>query len=246
MECGHPRELLDAYLDAELDAAGSLDVERHLRECTACSAIVTRHRALREALRAPELYRPAPAGLRARLESKRAAPRSRFAAWPALLGAIAAGLLLTLSVGYGLGRWSGNGDSRVEQEVAAAHVRSLQAEHLVDVASSDRHTVKPWFAGKIDFAPIVADFAGQGFALVGGRLDYLDGRPAAALVFKRREHLVNVFLQPRRDGASSAPRALERQGFHLLHGVVGGFDCWLISDTNAADLRELLGLLGST
>ena len=177
-----------------------------------------------------------------RLESKPAGTlRSRFAAWPRQLGAIAAGLLLTLSVGYGLGRWSGNGDSRIEQEVAAAHVRSLQADHLVDVASSDRHTVKPWFAGKIDFAPIVADFAGQGFALVGGRLDYLDGRPAAALVFKRREHLVNVFLQPRRDGDAPTPHASEQHGFHLLHAVVGGFDCWFRYERCPRELRYLLG-----
>ncbi|HEX3315190.1 MAG TPA: hypothetical protein VHR72_09890, partial [Gemmataceae bacterium] len=161
------------------------------------------------------------------------------------IGALAAGLLLALAAGFGLGRWSGIGDGRVEQEVVAAHVRSLQADHLVDVASSDRHTVKPWFAGKVDFAPIVADFAKEGFTLVGGRLDYLDGRPSAALVFKRREHTINVFLQPRRDGTSYTPRASERQGFHLLHAVVDGFDCWLISDIGDADLRELLHLVGS-
>ena len=245
MDCGHPRELLHAYLDAELDAAGSLDVERHLAECAACSAIVARHRALREALRASDLHRPAPAALRARVESKIGARRSRFAAWPRQLAALAAGLLIALAAGFGLGRWNGNGDGRVEQEVVAAHVRSLQAKHLVDVESSDRHTVKPWFAGKIDFAPIVADFAQQGFTLVGGRLDYLDGRPAAALVFKRREHTINVFLQPTRDGVPGSPRVSEQQGFHLLHAAVDGFDCWLISDVGDTDLRELLHLVGS-
>jgi anti-sigma factor RsiW len=245
MQCEHPRELLDAYLDVELDAAGSLDVERHLAECAACSAIVARHRALREVLQAPALRHSAPAGLRERIESTSKPRRVRSAAWSRQIGALAAGLLLALAAGFGLGRWSGIGDGRVEQEVVAAHVRSLQADHLVDVASSDRQTVKPWFAGKVDFAPIVADFAKEGFTLVGGRLDYLDGRPSAALVFKRREHTINVFLQPRRDGTSYTPRASERQGFHLLHAVVDGFDCWLISDIGDADLRELLHLVGS-
>ena len=246
MDCGHPRELLHAYLDGELDAAGSLDVERHLGECAACSAIVTRHRALREALRAPALRHSAPAVLRERLASTLGARRSRYAAWPRQLGALAAGLLLALAAGFGLGRWTEGAGHGVEQEIVAAHVRSLQADHLVDVASSDQHRVKPWFAGKVDFAPIVADFAGKGFPLVGGRLDYLDGRPTAALVFKRREHTINVFLQPNRGGASSAPRASEQQGFRLLHAVVDGFDVWLISDAGDADLRELLRLFDST
>ena len=245
MECRHPRELLDAYLDAELDAAGNLDVERHLAECATCSAVVARHRALRTALRGPDLRHSAPPGLRGRLERKLGARRSRFAAWPMQMGAIAAGLLVALAAGFGLGRWSGDG-GRGDQEVVAAHVRSQQADHLVDVASSDRHTVKPWFAGKLDFAPLVADFEAQGFKLIGGRLDYLDGRPAAALVFKRREHTINVFLQPRRDGSPAVPRVTEAHGFHLLHATIDGFDCRMISDAGDVELRELLRLMRST
>ena len=245
MQCEHPRELLDSYLDVELDAAGSLEVERHLAVCATCSAIVARHRALRDALRAPTLRYSAPLALRERLESPSKPRRVRSAAWSRQIGALAAGLLLAISLGFGLGRWTESGDGGIGREVAAAHVRSLQADHLVDVTSSDRHTVKPWFAGKIDFAPTVADFEQQGFKLIGGRLDYLDGRPAAALVYKHREHTINVFLRPRADGQSSAPRASEQQGFHLLHGAVAGFDVWLVSDTGDADLRELLQLIGS-
>jgi anti-sigma factor RsiW len=156
--------------------------------------------------------------------------------------AIAASVLVTVSLGFALGRWtSASGDPSIE--IVAAHVRSLQAEHLVDVASSDRHRVKPWFAGKLDFSPNVPDLAEHGFTLVGGRLDYFDGRPAAALVYRRREHTINVFLQPSHDRVGSTRRTFERDGFRILHASLDGMECWLVSDVSAADLEELLRLL---
>jgi anti-sigma factor RsiW len=243
MNCGHPRELLDAYVDAELDAAGNLDVERHLAECPACAGVVASRRSLRTALRDPGLRAVAPKGLVDRVRPPAPAPNRRRT-WPGLVSAFAAGVILTLGLGLGIEHAIVADAGPTAGEIVAAHVRSLQADHLVDVASSDRHTVKPWFAGKLDFAPIVADFADQGFPLVGGRLDYLGGRPAAALVFKRREHTINVFLQPRRE-SSAADKVLPKvpQGYHLRHDVVDGLDCWMISDASMADLDELHRLL---
>jgi anti-sigma factor RsiW len=114
------------------------------------------------------------------------------------------------------------------------------------VASSDQHTVKPWFAGKLDFAPAGPDLAQHGFMLVGGRLDSVDGRPTAALVFKRREHVINLFLQPVREGAPSTPRSSEQHGFHVLHAAVDGYEVWLVSDVSEAELRELLRRFAAT
>jgi anti-sigma factor RsiW len=147
-----------------------------------------------------------------------------------------------LALGVGLFLALPGADDRLADEVVASHVRALMVDHAADVASSDRHTVKPWFAGKLDFAPPVFDLTAQGFALVGGRLDYLERRPVAALVYRHRQHLINLFVWPSTGDAQ--PRRLERQGFHVLRWAAGGMSYWAVSDLNADDLAQFRLMLG--
>ena len=129
------------------------------------------------------------------------------------------------------------------REVLNSHLRSLMAGHLMDVVSTDQHTVKPWFDGRVDFAPPVNDFAADGFRLIGGRLDYLDGRSVAALVYQRRKHIVNVFVWPAADNSDSAVKSVEHDGYNLLHWRRDGMNYWMASDLNAQEMNTFAGLL---
>lgn len=234
MNCHDVEGLLGAYADGELDVVRSLDTEAHLRECPDCATALDRLEAVRSAVaRAP--YYSAPPDLRRKL-ARRVEPRWE---WRGQWAAMAAAACLALAA---VGVWRFAPAPGVEREVVAAHVRSLQAEHLMDVPSSDRHTVKPWFAGKLDFAPEVPDLSAQGFTLVGGRLDYLGGRAVAAIVYRRRQHVINVFTWPsaRRD---ESPRSDTIQGYHVVYWVRNGMAWWAVSDLAPNELAELPRLL---
>jgi len=161
--------------------------------------------------------------------------------WLKLAAAVACGVLASVLVTqfYGVP----DGKERISEDVLAAHVRSLMVAHLEDVAYTDQHTVKPWFAGKLDFSPPVSDFSGQGFPLTGGRLDYIDRHAAAALVYRRHGHAINVFVWPTRNG--DAPRSLtaRQAGFNLIAWRSAGMQFWAISDVNAEELQQFAGLL---
>jgi anti-sigma factor RsiW len=246
MTCRDVLSLLNPYADGELDLVRQIEIEKHLTECAECAKQEEHLRSLRVVLASPSLYYRAPTALHSRVQLS--APTVRFKrrrSW-ARQAAIAAGVLLLLGTGAAMGvLWSRTGasaDDRLADWVVASHVRSLQVEHLNDVASSDQHTVKPWFRGKVNFSPQVPDLTPQGFALSGGRLDYLADRPVAALVYHRRAHVINLFTWPAADDEDKAVRGFSRQGFHIRQWQRSGMNYWAISDLNDQELDEFVRL----
>lgn len=242
MTCDETRLLLHAYLDDELDAAQSAAVMAHLAGCPACTARYEGHARLREALAQPDLYRPAPDAMRERwLASQPPAPASARPRRGPIALALAAGfagaLLLTSPAWLGTLRAPGSMDGALVAQAISGHLRSLQPQHLMDVVSTDRHTVKPWFEGRLDFSPQVKDLAGQGFPLVGGRLDVVGGRSVAALVYRRHLHVINLFQWPD-DGAGSTPQEIRQHGYTAVEWRAGGMRYVAVSDLNEGELQQ--------
>ena len=243
MNCVEAEHLVQLYIDQELDLVRVVDVDRHLQSCAACRELYDRQRGLRSALRRDADYHRAPPELRERLrfalraETKGAA-RPRLL-WPGRWNTgLAVAATVVLSVSAALFIALPTPQDRLENDIVSSHVRSLMANHLSDVASSDQHTVKPWFNGKLDYSPPVNDLTSQGFPLIGGRLDYLDGRPVAALVYRHRQHMINLFVWPGAGAHERKPQALSRQGYHLLRWTQGGMEFWAVSDLNETELTK--------
>jgi anti-sigma factor RsiW len=247
MVCADIQTVLHAYVDGELDLVRALEVEGHLRDCAACGQYHKALRVLREALTTGPFRFTPPLGLGDRVRSslrqaERSAPPRRL---PWHLLAVAASLALVLFTGWMvyLLRPLSNHRDQLAREVVSNHVRSLMEEHLLDKKSSNRHVVKPWFRGKVDFAPPVLDLADRDFALLGGRLDYLDGRPVVALVYSRRQHIINLFIWRSTIGVEDGSEWMERQGYNLVHWSQGGMTFWSVSDLNAEELQEFVSLI---
>jgi anti-sigma factor RsiW len=238
---------LPAYFDGELDAGQRRTFEEHLTACPDCAHELIAMREMRAALQDESFRHRPPTDLeeRVRVALREASPAPIAARrWPDKMLAVAAlAAAVLFGVGLTLALRTPSGDDRLAQEVAANHARSLLADHLFDVASTDQHTVKPWFQGRTDFSPPVTDYKDQGFPLAGGRLDFLDGRPTAALVYRHRQHVINLFVWPSAEGGKTDMKMLTRRGYNLAHWSAGGLNFWAVSDLNAEDLAQFARLM---
>jgi anti-sigma factor RsiW len=264
MNCEEIADLMDGYLDGELDAITSQKIEQHLRDCNKCEEGFEADTVLAQAITQSAPYYKATAELRQRIQASLrdavgakdkdgsgqpgqfSVPRLQGERrpvlsqvpwnWLALAAAIILGALITAVF---LPRMRApNADQFLATQLIASHVRSLMANHLTDVPSSDQHTVKPWLDAKLDFAAPVPDLSSQGFPLIGGRLDYLDNRSVAALVYQKRKHFINLFIWPTTPKDNTAQAMVEREGYHLVHWSDGDFTYWAVSDVNTNDLQS--------
>jgi mycothiol system anti-sigma-R factor len=248
MSCELPRTMIHGYLDGELDAVRAAEFERHLEDCPECVTALESQESLRSSLHRAQVYEKAPPQLRQKvLASLRPAqPISISSRRPVIAQwlAVAAVLLLLLYSGWRLipGLAEKNNQAALAAQIVDAHLRSLQPGHLIDVISTDQHTVKPWFDGKVDFAPPVQDFAADGFPLQGGRLDVVGGRTVAALVYGRRKHFVSVFIWPVA-APDTSPHTGSQQGYNWITWQKAGMEFYAVSDVSSSDLAELQRLL---
>jgi len=248
MNCKETQEVIHGYLDGELDVVHNLAIEQHLQECAACARSFQGQQSLRKMMARGSLYFDAPQGLEKRLRSSvRQANKAESSSWSwrwdwtRMLPPLAATAVVLLIAMPLVMRTSA--EDRLTLEIVSSHVRSLMASHLTDVASTDQHTVKPWFNGKLPFSPPVTDLATQGFPLIGGRLDYVENHPVAALVYQHRKHFINVFIWPAARVANTAEELRTHQGYHSLHWSQDGMQFWAVSDVNRGDLKNFAKLL---
>jgi mycothiol system anti-sigma-R factor len=252
MDCRDLLDLIYPYLDGELEATAAAAVAAHARTCPSCAKLIEEQRQLSHAIRIAAPSRKAPERLKLRIAEALVAEAARPAASAAPVAvspaprrlpwrplALAASLALAVVTSSGLTAYftqPSDGD-RLAQGIVANHVRSLMADHLTDVQSSDQHTVKPWFNGKLDLSPPVDDLAAEGYPLIGGRIDYVEQRPVAALVYRHRQHPINLFVLPAAVAAGGSESYIEH-GYNVLHWRHGDLSLWAASDLNLTELRE--------
>jgi anti-sigma factor RsiW len=243
MSCHEAKAFIDAYMDGELDLVRSIELERHLNECPDCASFHEARQGVQQAVRDDLLRYQSPDAVKKRVRAAVAAKdrqerRSAWSwtspQWPVAAASVAAILLIAVL----LLRPAAN---PVEREVFDSHVRSLMAGHLTDVLSTDQHTVKPWFAGKVDFSPPVRDFSAEGFPLVGGRVDYINNHAAAAIVYRRNQHVINALVWPVQAPDHGFRNSVDN-GYHAIATVHSGVEVWIVSDLNIDELARFAKL----
>ena len=239
MKCDEAEILLQALIDGELDAGHARDVENHVADCPHCAALLRDYRAMSKAIAEAGASYIAPPELRRRIEAALPQPR-QLQSRRAVLRGFAMGSAVSALAATGLVAIVLRHDDveRIQSEVVSAHLRSLQAGHLTDVISTDRHTVKPWFNGKLDVSPPVIDLTAQGFALIGGRLDYVDARAIGAVVYRKRQHVINLFVSQTASTERRAAKIETIQGFNIRHWSDRGLNYWAVSDLAREELAE--------
>jgi anti-sigma factor RsiW len=241
MTCDEAEILLHALIDGELDAGHAREVEDHIASCPRCPAQLAAYREMSQAVAGAGLRYAAPAALRQRIEASlpqtqaRVMPNRRSVLRGFAMGSAVSALAATGLVAIVL---RNDDEQRIMSEVVSAHLRSLQAGHLTDVISTDQHTVKPWFNGKLDVSPPVIDLTAQGFTLIGGRLDYVDARAIGAVVYRRRQHIINLFVAQTANTQHRAAKTETMQGFNVRRWSDQGMNFWAVSDVAPDELAE--------
>jgi anti-sigma factor RsiW len=239
MNCEEAEILLHALIDGELDAGHAREVENHVAGCPRCAAALRDYREMSKAVASADVRYEAPLELRRRIEA--ALPQqARVPNRRAVLRGFAMGSAVSALAATGLVAIVLRNDDmeRIQSEVVSAHLRSLQAGHLIDVISTDQHTVKPWFNGKLDVSPPVIDLTAQGFTLIGGRLDYVDARAIGAVVYRRRQHVINLFVAQTASTERRAAKIETVQGFNIRHWSDRGLNFWAVSDLAKDELAD--------
>jgi len=245
MTCEETQNLLNAYVDDELEWSSKQAIQSHLDACAACARAFAALRSLVSIIDRRATRFKAPQHLRSAVLAgiQQANPEMSYSVnarrWVAVAASVA--MLAALSWFAGTRMANPSGDTHLIADVVSSHVRSMMADHLTDVVSSDTHNVKPWFTNRLDYSPPIKDLSAQGFPLIGGRMDYLENRPVAALVYQHNQHLINLFVWPASESTTELRMAL--RGYNLMHWQQAGMTYWLISDLNPEELSECGRLL---
>jgi anti-sigma factor RsiW len=245
MNCQQAKPLIDPYADGELDAGGILEMEKHIHGCPACALAWRNAQTLKKSLKQDSLFFTAPTELRQRVKAElrsqiETTPRWSFWNWNWLTTATTSVATICLALLLTVTLTRPSTQQRLTQEIVSSNIRSLMADHMLDVVSTDQHTVKPWFNGKLDFSPPVKDLAAQEFPLIGGRLDYIGGRSVAALIFHRNKHVINLFIWPANEKNSKPAASASIQGYNVIHWANAGMTFWAASDLNEKEMMEFV------
>jgi len=248
MTCSQIKELIYTYIDGELDLLHSLEIERHLEKCQECKIIHKNLELLQSSVSSDSLYFNQPEGFSNQLMEKLRISNGYGRKWSFfadhIKGLSAAAIIAAITIFIFIPSLSIiSGDQPLINDLVNSHIRSLLADHITDVTTSDRHKVKPWFNGKLNFSPRVEDFTKQGFPLVGGRLDYIDNRTVASLVYKRRLHFINLYIWPSEHKINTNIKFKSDKGYNLLSWNESEMMYWAVSDLNKSELEEFARLV---